>query len=452
MSSAQQPARDITIDRVRELIAKEGVQFFLCSFVEMSGAPKAKLVPAGHIEEMLADGACFAGFACGDVGQGPHDPDIASIPDLRSLTVLPWRKNVAWVTGNLHVNGAPWEYCPRTILLRQLERTRGMGYALNAGVEPEFMLLKQNGDGYQPWDSLDRLSKPCYDLRALHRNLDVMTTLVSYMEELGWDPYANDHEDANCQFEINWTYSDALTTADRHTFFKWMVRTVAEQHHLWATFMPKPFAHLTGNGTHYHLSLADARTKKNLFLEESKEFGLSDLGRWFMGGILAHAPALAAVMAPLVNSYKRLVRASPRSGATWAPVYITYGPANRTQMIRIPGPGRIENRIVDGAANPYLVTAVTLAAGLDGIERRIDPGPANHDNLYELSEAELRRGIGFLPATLREALAAFDQDEVVQEALGRKYAAYYAGVKQEEWRQYHQTISPWEVENYLRTY
>jgi glutamine synthetase type III len=422
--------------------------------VELSGAPKAKLVPATHLDDMAREGAGFAGFAAGDLNQGPHDPDIINMPDFQSLTILPWRKNVAWVPGNLHVSGQPWPYCPRTILARQLERARKKGYVFHVGVEPEFMLLKKSSiDDYEPWDGLDNSPKPCYDLRALHRNLDIMTTLMRYMQELGWDPYATDHEDANCQFEINWTYSDALTSADRHTFFKWMVRTVAEQNGLWATFMPKPFAHLTGNGAHFHMSLADTKSRKNLFLDEKDELGLARLGRWFMGGILHHARGLAAVIAPLVNSYKRLIRGAPRSGATWAPVYVTYGGSNRTQMIRIPGPGRIENRAIDGAANPYLASAVMLAAGLDGIENKIDPGQANSDNLYELPEEELRRrNISFLPTSLREAVDCFEKDEVVQQALGKEFAAYYAAVKREEWRQYHQSISQWERDRYLTTF
>jgi glutamine synthetase len=232
-----------------------------------------------------------------------------------------------------------------------------------------------------------------------------------------------------------------------------MVRTVAEQNGLWATFMPKPFAHLTGNGAHFHISLADVETRQNAFLDEKDALGLSQLGRWFMGGLLHHARGLAAIIAPLVNSYKRLIRGAPRSGATWAPVYVTYGASNRTQMIRIPGPGRIENRAVDGAANPYLACAAMLAAGLDGIENKIDPGHANSENLYEMREDELRRrDITFLPTTLREALDCFEQDEVVQEALGKDYAAYYASVKREEWRQYHQSISQWEREQYLKTF
>jgi len=441
-------------DPIKTLIKDKGIEYIFCSFVELSGAPKAKLVPATHLDDMAREGAGFAGFAAGDLNQGPHDPDLISMPDFQSLAILPWRKNVAWVPGNLRVSGKPWPYCPRTILTRQLKRARKMGYVFHVGVEPEFMLLRKNSrEEYEPWDGLDNSPKPCYDLRALHRNIDVMTTLLQYMQELGWDPYANDHEDANCQFEINWTFSDALTSADRHTFFKWMVRTVAEQHGLWATFMPKPFAHLTGNGAHFHMSLADTKSHKNLFLNEKNELGLSKLGRWFTGGLLHHARGLAAVIAPLVNSYKRLIRGAPRSGATWAPVYVTYGASNRTQMIRIPGPGRIENRAIDGAANPYLVSAAMLAAGLDGIENKIDPGLANSENLYELPEEELRRrNISFLPTTLREAVECFEQDQVVQQALGKEFATYYAKVKREEWRQYHQSISQWERDKYLATF
>ncbi|MSP12516.1 MAG: type III glutamate--ammonia ligase [Chloroflexi bacterium] len=443
-----------TLDQVKTLVNEKDLEFFLCSFVEMSGAPKAKVVPATHLEEMAQEGAGFAGFASGEMGQGPHDPDMISLPDFNSLTILPWRKNIAWVAGDVTVNGAPWPYCPRTILRRQLELARQKGYFLNVGIEAEFMLLKQNEQGdYMPYDTLDNLGKPCYDLRALHRNLDMMTTLIKYMQEMGWSPYANDHEDANCQFEINWLYSDALTSADRHTFFKWMVRTVAEQHGLLATFMPKPFANLTGNGAHFHMSLWDLANKTNYFLDKQDENGLSQTAYWFMGGIQKHARALAAVTAPLVNSYKRLIRGAPRSGATWAPVYVTYGGSNRTQMMRIPGPGRFENRTLDGATNPYLASAVLLAAGLDGIEHKIDPGKRNDDNLYQMPEEELRRrNIDFLPTTLSEAIDCLEQDEVVKGALGQEYANYYIQVKRREWTQYHQSISRWETEHYLGLY
>ena len=280
-----------------------------------------------------------------------------------------------------------------------------------------------------------------------------MTTLLGFMQELGWDPYANDHEDANCQFEINWTYSDALTTADRQTFFKWMVRTVAEQHGLLATFMPKPFSNLTGNGAHVHLSLADVNTGKNLFVDSSADLGLSQLGRWFMGGVLRHARGLSALVAPLVNSYKRLVRGAPRSGATWAPVYITYGASNRTQMIRVPAPGRFEIRVVDGAANPYLAFAGIIAAGLEGIAQKIDPGPINYDNLYEITEEELQtRHIEVLPSTLVEALDTFARDPTLQGALGADYAKEYLRVKYDEWWLHSRSVSASERDYYLATY
>jgi glutamine synthetase len=442
-----------TLEDVRGLVNQSGIEFFLCSFVEMSGAPKAKLVPATHLEDMAREGGGFAGFAAGEMGQGPHSPDMAAIPDFSSLTVLPWRKNIAWVAGNVHVEGREYEYCPRTILRRQLAKAREKGLVYKTGVEPEFFLVKKTEAGYVPYDALDTLGKPCYDLGALHRSLDLMTTLVKYLQELRWEPYANDHEDANCQFEINWTYSDALTTADRHTFFKWMVKTAAEERGLTATFMPKPFSHLTGNGCHFHQSLWDASGDRNLFLDKDDENGLSATAYHFIGGLKAHARALAAVTSPIVNSYKRLIRGAPRSGATWAPVYITYGGSNRTQMVRIPGPGRIENRTVDGAANPYLAAAAMLAAGLDGVEKQLDAGARNDENLYEVPEEELeRRGISFLPTHLGEALDAFEADEVVRGALGETYAEYYLRVKRDEWKRYHDSVSQWEVDNYLGVY
>ena len=444
----------MTVDQVKKLVAEAGIEFFLCSFVEMAGAPKAKLVPATHLDDMAEEGAGFAGFAAGNMGQGPHDSDMLNIPDFNSLTVVPWNPKIAWVAGNIEVEGQAFDYCPRTILQRQLQKASDKGYLFNLGVEAEFMLLKKGDDGrYNPSDPLDILEKPCYDLVTLNRNLDLMTTLIKNMQELGWEPYANDHEDANCQFEINWTYSDALTTADRHTFYRWMVKVLAEERGLLATFMPKPFAHLTGSGAHYHMSLWDEDNKTNLFLDEKDENGLSKIANHFMGGVLSHARALSAVCGPLVNSYKRLVRGAPRSGASWAPVYVTYGGSNRTQMVRIPGPGRIENRCVDGAANPYLAAAAMLAAGMDGIANKIDPGTRNTDNLYEVPEAELReRGIHFLPSTLREACDWFEGDEVIREALGLEYADYYLECKREEWRSYHTAVSQWEHDTYLPVY
>lgn len=444
----------MTLEQVKKIVIENGIEFFLCSFVEMSGAPKAKVIPVTHLDEMAKDGAGFGGFAAGEIGQSPHDPEMASIPDFNSLMIVPWQKNLAWIASDMYVEGQSWHYCPRTILRQQLEKANQMGYIFNVGIEAEFMLLKQGEGGqYTPWDTLDKLDKPCYDLRALYRNIGLMTTLIKYMQELEWEPYANDHEDGTCQFEINWTYSDALMTADRHTFFKWMVKTLAEEQGLLATFMPKPFSDLTGNGAHYHMSLWDDKNQTNLFLDAQDENGLSKLAYWFTGGILKHANAITAITNPLVNSYKRLVRIPPRSGSSWAPVYVTYGGNNRTQMIRTPARGRIENRLSDGAANPYLATTVLLAAGLDGIENQIDPGEQNRDNLYEVSEDELElRGVYALPSTLSEAVDALADDDIIKNALGDEYADYYIQVKRQEWRNYHLSVSEWERENYIEVY
>ena len=439
------------LEETRQLVDAGELEFFLCSFVEMGGMPKAKLVPAKRIDDMAAGSAGFAGFAAGNMGQGPHDTDMIAIPDFSSVTRILWRPNLAWVASNIQVDEKPWPYCPRTILQNNLEAAREKGYVLKVGVEPEFMLLRRDDDsGYAPFDPLDRLDKPCYDLTALNRSLDLMTTLVRYLDQLGWGPYANDHEDANCQFEINWTYSDALRTADRHTFYRWMVKALAEERGLTATFMPKPFSHLTGNGAHFHISLWDAETDENLFLDESDENGLSQLAYHFIGGLKKHARAVTAVTAPIVNSYKRLIRGAPRSGATWAPVFVTYGASNRTQMIRIPDAGRIENRTVDGATNPYLAASVMLAAGLDGIENELPAGSRNDRNLYEVPREQLRaEGIDLLPENLSDAIDALEQDPVVLGALGSPYGEYYVRMKREEWKAYHDSVSQWEVDRYL---
>jgi glutamine synthetase len=435
---------------VASVIKERGIEFFLASFVEMAGVSKAKLVPSEHWQMLATDGAGFAGFAAGELGQGPHDPDIAAIPDFDSLTILPWRPNIAWLASNITVNGQPWPYCPRTILQRMRETARAQGYVFKCGVEAEFFLVRRNENGIEPADPLDRLAKPCYDQATLTRSLDFLTTLVRHMQSLGWGPYANDHEDANCQFEINWQFAECLTTADRHTFFKYMVRALAEEHGAVATFMPKPFSHLTGSGAHFHMSLWDAAEDRNLFLNETDENGLSELAYHFIGGIKAHARGLSALTAPTVNSYKRLVAGAPRSGATWAPVYVCYGGNNRTQMLRIPGPGRVENRAVDGAANPYLAATGILAAGLDGIKNRLPAGTRNDRNMYEVTREELEReGTALLPATLDEAVTALEQDPVLMAALGPEYGSAYVAAKRAEWRSYHNSVSAWEVENYL---
>jgi glutamine synthetase len=441
------------IDAIEALVKDKNIRFLYCSFVEMSGVPKAKLVPITQLRETVSDGASFAGFACGNIGQGPADPDIVSVPDLRSFMHLPWKPEFAWVIGDVAVNGKPWPYCPRNILNRQIERARAMGFVLNVGVEPEFMLLRRHADDFVAADALDFMAKPCYDLGTLDRNAELITRIIGILQELCWEPYAADHEDANGQYEINWKYSDALTTADRTVFFRWMVRMIAEQYGYHATFAPKPFTHLTGNGCHYHMSLQNIESGKNAFYDSTDSLGLSSLARQFLGGVLTHARALSAVTNPTVNSYKRLLRHAPNSGATWAPVFVTYGSANRTQMVRIPGSGRLECRTPDGAANPYLACATMLAAGLDGIENNLSPGLPNESDLYAVSDSYLQtHKIQFLPENLKEAVEALEQDVKICDAFGAEYAGYYIATKRREWEEFHRTVDRWERAHYLQIY
>jgi glutamine synthetase len=421
----------------------------------MYGRPSAKLVPAANLDDLATDGAGFAGFAAGEVGQLPSDPDIAAIPDLRSLTLVPWQQNLARFACDITVEGEPWPYCPRTILRNQLARAKELGYEYKIGLELEYFLIRRRDDGsIEIADAQDTLEKPCYDMAGLTRRYDFLTTVSKYCNELGWGNYANDHEDANGQFEQNFLFDDALVSCDRAIFFRYMVHTLAEQHGMVATFMPKPFTNLTGSGCHFHMSLWDGET--NLFLDENdpRGLGLSETAYHFVGGLKKHARAYSAVTAPTVNSYKRLKLGSTTSGATWSPVWISYGYNNRTQMLRIPGPGRIEDRTIDGSANPYLAAAAILAAGLDGIEKGLDAGDPNSDNLYSISYDELRkRGLETLPSNLLEATTELERDDVLREALGKgrgeDYLDYFIRVKRDEWSRYHEQVTPWEITEYL---
>jgi glutamine synthetase len=447
-----------TADEIWEKMEKRGVEFVFAQFVDMYARPSAKLVPVrarDDFDGILTDGAGFAGFAAGEIGQLPSDPDIAAIPDLSSYTPVPWQENLARFACDVTVEGEEWPYDPRTILRRMLAKAQTKGFEFKMGMELEYFLVEQREDGsIQIADAYDTLEKPCYDMLGLTRRYDYLTTVSRYCNELGWGNYANDHEDANGQFEQNFTYTNALASCDRAIFFRYMVHAVAEQNGMIATFMPKPFTHLTGNGCHFHMSLWDGDT--NLFLDEAdpRGLGLSETAYHFIGGLKKHARATSALTAPTVNSYKRLKPGTTTSGATWSPVWISYGYNNRTQMLRIPGPGRVEDRTIDGSCNPYLAATAVLAAGLDGIEHGLDAGEPNSDNLYDFRYEELReRGLESLPANLLDAVGELERDDVLREALGQArdedYLDYYARVKREEWFRYHEQVTPWEVREYL---
>jgi len=443
------------LDEVRAEIERRGIEFLFAQFVDMYARPSAKLIPAAHFDDLVSDGAGFAGFAAGEIGQVPADPDIAALPDLASFTPVPWEPNLARFACDVTVEGEPWPYCPRTILRRVIARAAERGLELRVGIELEYFLVEQADDGsIAVADRYDTLEKPCYDMAGLTRRYDFLTTVSRYCNELGWGNYANDHEDANGQFEQNFQYADALTTCDRAIFFRYMVHTLAEQHGVIATFMPKPFTHLTGSGAHFHLSLWDG--DRNVFLDEGdpRGLGLSETAYHFVGGLREHARAYSAVTAPTVNSYKRLKLGSTASGATWSPVWISYGYNNRTQMLRIPAPGRIEDRTIDGSCNPYLAAAAVLAAGLDGLERKLDAGEPNGENLYAASYADnVAKGLRTLPSTLLEAITELEADAVLRDALGKgrdeDYVDYYVRVKRDEWFRYHEQVTPWELREYL---
>jgi glutamine synthetase len=447
-------------DEVRAYVRNNSIQFLFAQFVDMHGKPNAKLVPAAHLDDLLTDGAGFAGFAAGEIGQQPNDPDMLAIPDVRSFTPLPWRPGVARFACDVTVEGQEWLYCPRTILRKQLDRAAALGFEFKLGAELEYFLVRRNDDGtIELADPLDTLAQPCYDMRALTRNLDFVSSVATNISSLGWDNYATDHEDANGQFEQNFRFSDALTTCDRAVFFRYMVEAMAQERGLIATFMPKPFAHLTGSGCHLHMSLW--RDGENVFDADPKDdphgMGLSKDAYHFIGGLKKHAKAYIALTAPTVTSYKRLVIGA-RSGSAWAPVYISYGWNNRTQMLRIPDAGRIEDRTVDGSCNPYLAATAILAAGLDGIENELDAGePTSALNLHELTEEDRAKlGVETLPANLLDATRGLEADDVLRKALGHTgredYVDYFAKIKKAEFKQAHEQITQWELDRYLQLF
>jgi len=408
-------------EQALELLRANQIRYVLAQFVDIHGAAKAKAVPVEHLDMVLGDGAGFAGFALWGFGMGPHGPDYMAVGDLATLKPLPWMPGYARIVCNGTVKGSPWPYCSRVVLKRQLDRLAAEGLTLYTGIEPEFMLLGRDSSGrLGPFDPTDTLDKPCYDYKGLSRASPILDEMVDALRKVGVDVYQIDHEDANGQFEVNYTYADAMTSADNFLLVKMAASEIARAHGVVATFMPKPFSNRTGSGAHFHISMGDAKTP-NLFQDKSDPQGLalSPMAYHFLGGILAHARALTAVCAPTVNSYKRLVVGRALSGATWAPAYIAYGDNNRTSCVRIPG-GRLEMRLPDSGCNPYLATAAIVAAGMDGVKRRLDPGKPNNSNLYEQSAEAIRaQGIGLLPQNLLEAVTALEQDEVVQDGLGK---------------------------------
>lgn len=428
---------------------KHQVKFVLAQFVDIHGVAKTKTVPVNHFESILKEGAGFAGFAICGMGIEPHGPDYMAVGDLATLSLVPWQPGYARVVCNGHVNGTPHEIDSRVVLLKQVERLKQRGWILNTGLEPEFSLLRKDENGaITPFDATDTLAKPCYDYKSSTRASTYLEELVAALQLVNINVFQIDHEDANGQFEVNYTYSDCLKSADDFIMFKMAASEIAHKRGLICSFMPKPFANRPGNGMHMHMSISDGHN--NLFADKSdpRDLGLSKLAYHFMAGLLAHAPAIAAICAPTVNSYKRLVVGGSLTGATWAPAYISYGNNNRSCMVRIPE-GRIELRLPDGACNVYLAAAAIIAAGLDGIDRKLDPGAPQNFNLYDLSPAELaKKGICILPQNLHDAVVALEADHIICETLGPVIDEFIK-IKRTEWIDYMRHVSQWEIVNYL---
>jgi glutamine synthetase len=457
MSPTPKPSDPVALTRFQNLVAAtshldaHGIKYVLAQFVDIHGTAKAKAVPVAHLQSVLSEGAGFAGFAIWGVGIEPHGPDFMAVGELNTLSLVPWQPGMARIVCNGHVNGAPWAFDSRVTLKKQIERLSDRGWTLNTGLEPEFSLLKRNSltGAIEPCDGSDVLAKPCYDYKGLSRTRTYLEKLTESLRAVGIDVYQIDHEDANGQFEINYTYTDCLTSCDHYIFFKMAASEIANEMGMVCSFMPKPFAHLPGNGMHMHVSISNAGGT-NLFEDKSDPQGLnlSTLAYHFLGGLLAHAPALTALACPTVNSYKRLVVGRSLTGATWAPAYISYGDNNRSTMVRIPK-GRLELRLPDGSCNPYLATAAVIAAGLDGIDRKLHPGPAHNENLYELSPTQLReRGIAVLPQNLDRAIDALEADALILDALG-PVGCEFIRLKRMEWIEYMRHVSDWEIKSYL---
>ncbi len=449
-----------SVSEFKSGLAAKGVKYCVGAYVDLHGVPKGKVVPLSHFEHFAHGSELYTGYALDGLGQGPNDDEISSRPDLDRAMILPWNPEVAWFPADNEFKGEPYEINARVALKKQIAAAAALGFGFNLGIECEVYVVRLTPEGrLEIPNPDDDLVKSCYDVKRFMDRYPWLDKMATAIDALGWELYSFDHEDGNSQFEFDFKYADALTMCDRYIFFRHMAKHYAAEEGLLATFMPKPFADRTGTGAHFNMSLSDAKTGANLFerrdpSEDPRGLGLTELGYHFIAGILRHGPALCAAFAPTVNSYKRLVRRGLMAYYSWAPVFNSYGRNNRTNSVRVPmGGGRVESRNADASCNPYLAAALALAAGLEGIREKLDPGASNEENLYEFTGAQLAgRGISELPRTLDEAVRAFADDPFVEQTLGSDLRNEFIAYKSEEWRQYHQTVSQWETDRYARLF
>jgi glutamine synthetase len=450
---------DTEILQLQAELKARGVKYCVGAYVDIHGVPKGKFVPIDHLLHCAHGSELYTGYALDGLGQSPNDDEISSVPDLDAVTILPWRPEVAWMPADNALYGRPYPISTRVALKRVLAEAASLGFGFNLGIECEVFVVRLDEAGrLRIPNPDDDLVKSCYDVKRFLDRFTWLDKMAAAIDGLGWDLYSLDHEDANSQFEFDFTYADALTMCDRYVFFRTMAKHYASEEGLLATFMPKPFADKTGNGAHFNMSLRNLETGANAFAadpaSDPRGLGLTPVGYAFIAGILRHGRAICAAFAPTVNSYKRLVRRGRMSYYSWAPVFNSFGTNNRTNSVRVPmGGGRCESRNADSACNPYLAATLALAAGLEGVREKLDPGSPQDDNLYELGEAELAsRGIQYLPRNLEEAVEAFAADPFVERTLGRGLRDEFIACKLEEWGSYHQEVSQWEVDRYARLY
>ena len=451
-------SEDPVTTELRSHLAEHNVKYLIPSFVDLHGIPKTKMVPVAHLQRMLSGSELFTGAALDGVPQDVSDNEVGAHPDPDSCMIVPWRTDSAWFASDLWHEGAPFPACSRGILKRVLAKARNMGFTVNCGIEAEFFVLQESAEGLGPVSRLEDLEKPAYDAVRLMDNLDSwLGETVDAMNRLGWDVYSFDHEDGIGQFEIDFDYADALTMADRFVFLRVLTNEIARKNNCFSSFMPKPFADKAGSGAHYNISLADAGGNNLFEIEENKDSrgcGLTELGYQFVAGVMRHLPAIQAVAAPTVNSYKRLIMKGSTSGYTWAPCFVSYGNNNRTNTVRIPaGGGRIELRSADSACNPYLGIAMMIAAGLEGVTEQLDPGEPHRDNLYLKSDEERNsEGVVWLPRTLEEAIDEFENDSLSKAVFGEMMFDSWREYKRAEWLSYLNHVSDWERDQYLKQF
>ncbi len=460
-----------SVSDIKAELEAKGVKYCLSSYVDLHGVPKAKAVPLSHFSRMMNGSELFTGAAIDGLGQGPHEDELALFPDPDAITILPWRPDVAWAPGHLKFHKDPWPMCSRNVLAAQVARAAALGFRFNLGIECEMFFVRKENGRIVPANPRNTIPRAAYDVSALLQGMDLIDETVGYMEKMGWDVHSFDHEDASSQYELDFAYSDVMTTADRFTLWRMMMKEVAHKHGCIATNMPKPYPDRTGNGAHFNMSIESLKSGENLFgsAQDKRGCGLSNLAYHFIAGVLKHAPAIVAVTCPTVNSYKRLVKSGSMTGFTWAPVYISYGRNNRTHMLRAPwvrpevdrdhnhglslSSARLECRAVDTTINPYLAAAMVLAAGLDGIEAKLDPGDPISLNMYLQSDEQLQElKVNTLPRTLLEAVEAFDKDPFSRKVLGAELAKSFVEIKTTEWWRYHNTVSQWEYDEYLEKF